>query len=168
MSVVNESALVNPVSSMLRQSWPLVVLQTRWCPGLGGAVISVESSTAYTGSSSSRGPTVSLSGATAASSSRLFNRCALRGGAFPYIRYTYPAFTILQSFCGRCFSLSSLQRSALCLLSTSRTQAVLCSLFATPAASVTHRHGCLLIIHNLKFFQSSRLRAVFSMEAHKF
>ncbi len=42
VSVVDESALVNPVSSVLRQSWPLVVLQTRWCPGLGGAVISVQ------------------------------------------------------------------------------------------------------------------------------
>ena len=41
MSVVDESALVNPVSSVLRQSWSQVVLQTRWCPGLGRAVVSV-------------------------------------------------------------------------------------------------------------------------------
>jgi hypothetical protein len=41
VSVVDENALVNPVSSVLRQSWPQVVLQTRWCPGLGRAVVSV-------------------------------------------------------------------------------------------------------------------------------
>ena len=41
VSVVDENALVNPVSSVLRQSWPQVVLQTRWCPGFGRAVVSV-------------------------------------------------------------------------------------------------------------------------------
>jgi hypothetical protein len=42
VSVVDESASVSPVSSVLPESWPFVVLQIGWCPGLGGrAVVSV-------------------------------------------------------------------------------------------------------------------------------
>jgi hypothetical protein len=41
-SVVDESASVSPVSSVLPESWPFVVLQIGWCPDLGGrAVVSV-------------------------------------------------------------------------------------------------------------------------------